>query len=137
VRGGPVRRGLEVQVRTLDCHTQLPTGFEHLKQAQTVTLSTNCCVLNARWKIADWTIILMKTLIRDKFSKLYISLRDSLRGYGSNLKTAPATSQGHVMQNSYISNVGRYVQVPFTRIDWRSVTHAGSLYAVPGNSFFQ
>jgi hypothetical protein len=100
VRGGPVRRWLEVQVRTLDGHTQLPTGFEHLKQVQTVSESTKCCVLNARLKIADWTIMLLKTLIRDKFSKLYISPRDSVRGYGSNFKEGPATSQRLVTQNS-------------------------------------
>jgi hypothetical protein len=70
MRGGPVRRWLEVQVRTFDGHTQLSTGFEHLKQAKTVTVSTKCCVMNAQWKIAHWTIMLMKTLIRDKFSKI-------------------------------------------------------------------
>lgn len=89
-----------MQVRTLDGHTQLSTGFEHLKQAQTVTVSTMCCVLNAQWKIAHWTIILMKTLITDKFSKLYISPRDSVRGYGSNFKDGSATSQRLVFQNS-------------------------------------
>ena len=98
MRGGPVRRWLEVQVRTLDGHTQLSTGFEHLKQAQTVTVSTKCCVLNARWKMAHWTITFMKNLIRDRFSKLYISPRNSVRGYDSNFKDGPAASQRLVIQ---------------------------------------